>query len=123
MKSFNLLECCCTSSVLSCRNIDIENVKKEKNDLSVALRRTKQENKEQHKSFEKEKKQLEKKVFDLNEFRVKILNKEREETIRLRREIKKSNQKMKSDSLKGNLAGSLQFHISIKSHNATEKWP
>ena len=30
---------------------------------------------------------------------------------------------MKSDSLKGNLAGSLQFHISIKSHNATEKWP
>lgn len=77
-----------------------ENVKKENNELSVALRRTKQENKEQYKSFEKEKKQLEKKVFDLNEFRVKILNEEREEKIRIRKEIKKSKQKMRSDAVK-----------------------
>ena len=79
---------------------DIENVTKEKNDLSVALKRSKKETKESIQSFEKEKRQLEKNVFDLNEFRVKILNEEREERIRIKKENKKSKQKQKEEAIK-----------------------
>ena len=78
---------------------DIETLKKEKNELSVALKRSKQENKEQIKTAEKEKGHFEKKILELNEFKVKKLQEEREEKIKRKKETKKANQKEKKDTL------------------------
>ena len=54
-------------------------MKKDKNILSVALKGSKQENKELGKVFDKERSLLESKIVDLSAFKTKKLNEEKEE--------------------------------------------
>ena len=75
--------------------MEIENLKKEKNSISVALKGSKQEVKEHAKAFAREKNLLETKICELNDFRTKKLNEEREEKSRKRKEVKKANRKQK----------------------------
>ena len=79
---------------------DLENVNKEKNVLSVALKTSKAEIKDQRKGFEKKSSELEKKVVELNDFKKKKLAEERELKIKNRKEIKKANQKIKKEKVK-----------------------
>ena len=76
---------------------DLENVKKEKNVLSVALKASKAEIKEQRKEFEKKISELEKKVVELNDFKQIEVAEERELQIKNRKELKKANQKLKRE--------------------------
>ena len=73
---------------------EIEELKKDKNILSVALKTSKQEIKEQNKSFEKKVSVFEKKIEELSEYKVKKLSEEREEKLRQKREKKKAKQKL-----------------------------
>ena len=77
---------------------EIENVKKDQNELSVALKRSKKENKEYIKTVQHEKGVLEKKIVDLNEYKMKKVNEERDERMRRKKELKKINQKEKKVS-------------------------
>ena len=77
---------------------EIENAKKERNSLSVALQGSKQEMKEKVKSFESEKKIYDKKISDLNDFKTKKLNQEREEKIKNKKELKKANRELKAEA-------------------------
>ena len=79
---------------------DLENVQKEKNVLSVALKASKAEIKEQRKGFEKKSSELEKKVVELNDFKKNKLAEERELKIKNRKEIKKVNHKLKKEKEK-----------------------
>jgi hypothetical protein len=71
----------------------LEEIKKEKNVLSVALKGKNQEIKEINKAIANEKEVLEKKVFDLNEYKARKMTEEREERIKIKKEIKKEKQK------------------------------
>ena len=82
---------------------DFDNVNKDKNALSVALKAAKAENKEQLKEFEKKKVESEKKLEELSEFKKIKLAEEREEKLRKRKELKKANQKLKKESKEQNL--------------------
>ena len=74
---------------------EIESVSKDKNALSVALKSSKQNAKEQNKAFEKNIDTLKKKLAELNEFKNRKLSEEREEKIRKRKDLKKAKQKLK----------------------------
>jgi hypothetical protein len=76
---------------------ELENVKKENNAHSVALKASKAEIKEQRKEFEKKNSELEKKVVELNDFRKLKLAEERELKIKNRKELKKTNKKLKKE--------------------------
>ena len=67
---------------------DFENIKKEKNELSVALKRSRQEHKEYIKAVTKDNELLQKKIVDLHEFKTKKVNDERNERIRKKKEFK-----------------------------------
>ena len=79
---------------------DLENFKKEKNVISVALKASKAETKEQRKEFEKKDSDLEKKVAELNDFKQRKLAEERELKIKNQKELKKANQKLKKEKKK-----------------------
>ena len=72
--------------------LENENVKKEKNVLSVALKGSKQEIKELDKAYAKEKKLLELKLSEVEAFRNEKLRDERVEKTRLKKEKKKAKQ-------------------------------
>ena len=82
---------------IECKQLkcEIENLQKEKCVLSVALKASKKDSKEQSKSFEKKQVEMEKKLLELNNFKNKKLSEQREETLRKRKELKKSIQKSK----------------------------
>ena len=73
---------------------NIEDLNKEKNSLNVALKSLKQDIKAQSKISEKKISDYEKKIHDLNEFRVRKLNEERQEKIRKKKELKKEAKKI-----------------------------
>ena len=88
---------------------DFDNLNKDKNALSVALKAAKAENKEHLKEFEKKKYELEKKVAELNEFKKIKLAEEREEKLRKKKEVKRANQKLKKESKQQNLEKVLEL--------------
>ena len=73
---------------------DLENIKKEKNVISVALHASKADVREQKKEFERKKIELEKKLEKLNDYRKEKLEEERKEKIRKKKESKKSKNQM-----------------------------
>ena len=77
--------------------LENENVKKENNVLSVALKGSKQEIKELDKAYAKEKKLLELKLSEVEAFRNEKLRDERVEKTRLKKEKKKAKQKIKKE--------------------------
>ena len=77
---------------------EVEDIKKDKNSLSVALKAAKAEAKEQLKDFEKQKNRLENSILDLSEFKKVKLAEEREEKLKKRKELKKSKQKLKKET-------------------------
>ena len=77
----------------------LEEAKKDKNMLSVALKSSKQNVKEIEKAFVKEKELFEKNTSELREFKRKKLNEEREERIRKKKDIKKAKKKNPTDAL------------------------
>ena len=79
---------------------DIENVHKDKNILSVALKASKADTKDQKKEFEKKSSELEKKVEELNAYKNMKLAEERELKLQKRKELKKANQKVKKEQKK-----------------------
>ena len=79
---------------------DLENEKKEKNVLSVALKASKAGTKEQRTEFEKKVFDLEKKVVELNDFKQRKHAEERDLKIMNRKELKKANQKLKKEKKK-----------------------
>ena len=78
----------------------IEDLKKTKNALSVALKGSKKEISENYKEFEKKKNVYEKKILDLSEFKNRKVAEEREENIKRRKELKKDNQKARKENAK-----------------------
>jgi hypothetical protein len=72
---------------------ELEEVKKDKNSLSVALKGSKQNVKEIEKAFAKERELFEKNTSELKEFKRKKLNEEREERLRKKKEMKKAKKK------------------------------
>ena len=75
---------------------ELDNVKKDKNALSVALKGSKQEVKEQSKAFSKERESFHRKNEKLVEFKTQKLNEEREEKMREKKEIKKAKKKLET---------------------------
>ena len=69
---------------------DNETIKKEKSELSVALKRSRQEHKEYSKAVTQENELLQKKNVDLHEFKTKKVNDERNERIRKKKRIEES---------------------------------
>jgi hypothetical protein len=63
---------------LSNLKTDFENIKKEKNILSVALKASKADTKEQRNEFEKKNLDLQKKIVELNDYKKIKLEEERE---------------------------------------------
>ena len=78
---------------------EIDTLKQDKNVLSVALKRAKKEIKETEAAFKRERLLLEKKNEDLNEYRTKKLNEEREDRNRKRKEFKRLKKKNKLSPL------------------------
>ena len=76
MKEKRNLEETCENRSLEVKHLktDIENLKKENNILSVVLKGTKQELKEQEKAFTKEKDYLERNIKILNDFKTNLAN-------------------------------------------------
>ena len=74
---------------------NVEDLNKEKNLLNVALKTAKQDVKARSKKSEKKISDYEKKIHDLNEFRVRKLNEERQEKMRKKKELKKKQRKLK----------------------------
>ena len=72
---------------------EIDDTKKHKNALSVALKGSKQQFKEQQKAFTKEKEALEQKIGDLYNYKINKLSEEMDERARKKKEIKKAKQK------------------------------
>ena len=72
---------------------NIDELNKDKNALNVALKSIKQDVKCQNKAFEKEITAYEKKVSDLNDFKTKKLNEERQEKLAKKKEIKREAKK------------------------------
>ena len=72
---------------------EIDDTKKHKNALSVALKGSKQKFKEQQKAFTKEKEALEQKIGDLYNYKINKLSEEMDERARKKKEIKKAKQK------------------------------
>ena len=79
---------------------DLENIHKDKNVLSVALKASKADIKEQRKEFDKKSSELERKVVELSDFKKMKLAEEREEKLKKRKELKKANQKLKKEQEK-----------------------
>ena len=77
---------------------NIEDLSKEKNSINVALRSAKQDIKAQGKISEKKMSEYEKKIHDLNDFKVRKLNEERQERIRKKKELKKEAKKMNNNN-------------------------
>ena len=75
----------------------VEELNKEKNTLNVALKSAKQELKSQNKTFEKQLLASEKKVAELNNFKIKKLNDERQEKLQKRKELKMKARKMRNN--------------------------
>ena len=80
--------------------VEMENIKKDKNSLSVALKGSRKENKELSKSFDRERETFVKKISELTEFKSRKLNEERAEKFIKRKEMKKSRQLEKKDNTK-----------------------
>ena len=78
--------------------VDYDNLNKDKNALAVALKAAKADTKEQAKDFEKKKTGFEKKFEELDRFKKMKLAEEREEKLRIRKELKKAKQKIKKES-------------------------
>ena len=89
--------------------VSVEDLNKEKNVLSVALKSVKQDLKAQSKSSDKKIAEYEKKLSELNEFKQKTLNQERRERLQkkkdLRKEAKKCNNNNKKKSVKDTFTG------------------
>ena len=79
---------------------EIGELKKDKNELSVALKGSKKEVKENLKSFEKKEDVLEKKIKDLIEYKNRKVVEERVEKLKKRKELKKANKKLNNDVTK-----------------------
>ena len=77
--------------------VDYDNLHKDKNALSVALKASKADTKEQAKEFEKKKTGFEKKIEELDGFKKMKLAEEREEKLRIKKELKKANQKIRKE--------------------------
>ena len=73
----------------------LEEIKKEKNALSVALKGKTQEIKEINQANTKKEEVLDKKVIELSEYKTRKMIEEREERIKKKKEIKKEKQKSK----------------------------
>ena len=99
---------------------DFDNLNKDKNALSVAMKASKAENKEQLKEFEKKKVGLEKKIEELSEFRKVKLEEEREEKLKLRKETKKANQKLIKEN-KEKVKGTEKLKSNIIEPSKTEQ--
>ena len=76
---------------------DLENVSKDKNSLSVALKSAKADVKDQSKQFDKKKLELENKIVELSEYRRLKLAEEREVKLKNKKELKKERQKEKRE--------------------------
>ena len=74
---------------------DIDDMRKDKNALYVAFKRSKKELKEQQKEFDKKKLVFEKTITELTEYRRTKLAEERELKLKRRKELKKAKQKAK----------------------------
>ena len=79
----------------------LEDIKKDKNALSVALKGKSQEIKELNKAHVKEKEATERKLNNLNNYKARKMNEEREEKIKKRKEIKKEKQNKKQFEVSG----------------------
>ena len=75
----------------------VDDVKKENNSASVALKRSKKEQNETVKRFEKKIHDYENKITDLMEFKNKIINEKRDLKLQQRKEIKKAKQLVKKE--------------------------
>ena len=75
----------------------MEDLKKIYNSDSVALKARQKEMKDLNKELNKEKEMYEKKIFEPNEYKKILLNEEREEKIKKRKELKKAKQKLKKN--------------------------
>ena len=80
----------------------IDDMNKEKNALNVALKSAKQDMKALSKSSENKISVYEKKINELNEFKIKKLNEERQEKIRKKKELKREAKKIKDKVSTGN---------------------
>jgi hypothetical protein len=80
---------------LSNLKMDLENINKEKNILSVTLKASRADTREQRKNLE-----LQKKMVELNDYKKIKLEEERELKIKKRKELKKTNQKLKKEKEK-----------------------
>ena len=80
----------------------IDDMNKEKNALNVALKSAKQDMKALSKSSENKISVYEKKINELNEFKIKKLNEERQEKIRKKKELKREAKKIKDKVITGN---------------------
>ena len=83
--------------------IEVNVLNQDKNALSVANKSAKQESKQQSKTFDKKVEAYERKITELNEFKIRKLNEEREEKIKKRKELKKETKrvsKQNKDELK-----------------------
>ena len=76
----------------------IDELIKDKNALNVALKSVKQDVKSQAKSFEKQIIEYEKKVSELNEFKIKKLDEERREKLIKKKELKKDAKKNRNNN-------------------------
>ena len=79
---------------------EIDDLNKDKNILSVALKSSKKEKQELNKEFDKKKVWYEKKILELTEFKSAKLAEEREVKIKIRKELKKSKQKAEKEAKK-----------------------
>ena len=77
-----------------------EDLVKEKNTLSVALKTSRKEKQEVTKNFERQILESESKILKLNDYREAKLVEEREARLQLRKELKKEKQKAKRDEKK-----------------------
>ena len=80
--------------------ISVEDLNKEKNALSVALKSSKQDLKAQCKSSDKKITEYEKKLSELNEFKQNTLNKERKERLQKKKDLKKEAKKCSDNNKK-----------------------
>ena len=84
-------------------SLKLKNIKKEKNILSVALKTSKAEDKEQQKDFDKKRIEVGKEITKLSELRKLKLEEEREQRIFKKKELKKAKQRIRSEKQEKNV--------------------
>ena len=83
--------------------VEVNNLNKDKNALGVGIKTAQKEDREQAKALEKKLEIIEKKVSELEDFRRKKLNEERDERIRRKKELKKEAKKLKNNNGSDNI--------------------